>query len=252
MKGNITQRHLKRGTSYESYVEFQGDWVYLGRFASETEAKQAQAKALPLLQRGERPIPPPVPKSQIGTEGISTRTLKDGTVLFDINVTAMGKREMVTSFRTEAEALQARTLWLEHINRSDLTFRPVTTLLPKQRPIGADLKMDPPPPFDILFAEYAYRWFLARRDLWATSTLYDYRCGVKRCLNDALGTVPVKSINESHLAALDAMMVERKMSKKRRTKIRRILAKILHSTIVDGLRKSHPASYAWCHNGMEE
>lgn len=75
---------------------------------------------------------------------------------------------------------------------------------------------------------------------------------MKRCLNDALGTVPVKSINESHLAALDAMMVERKMSKKRRTKIRRILAKILHSTIVDGLRKSHPASYAWCHNGMEE
>lgn len=251
MKGRIVHRQLKRGMSYESYVMFNDKWVYLGQFSSEAEAFQAQGIALSLLQRGERPIPPPVPRVQDGTEGIIPRPLTDGTVVYDIDVTVKGEREVVPSFPTEAQAVRARAEWLDQINKGNLMFRPATTRLPKQKPLGAKLKMDPPPSSDILFSTYAYQWYRARKQLWSPQTLYEYRSGMKRFINVVLGAVPVAAIDQRHLAALDALMTRHKVTTKRRVKIRRTLTKILHSTSIDGLRTSHPASYAWCHAGTE-
>jgi len=250
MNGHIVQRVLKSRTAYEAYVRHEKKQMYIGMFGTKKQARTAQREAHQLLKQGHRPSPPPVPRMQVGDEGVTSRSLIDGTIVYDINVTVKRKRDSVQSFLTKVEAIAARTAWLEHINAGDLTFRPTTQPLPKQKPLGAELRMDPAPPADILFVDYAYRWYQARKDLWAVWTLYEYRSAVSRFVNKVLETVPVIAINESHLKTLDAMLASHKITLKRRIKIRRALAKILHSTIVDGLRTSHPASYAWCRTGQ--
>lgn len=250
MNGHIVLRVLKSRTAVEAYVRYKKKQVYIGMFGSKKQARKAQREAHQLLKQGQRPSPPPVPRMQVGDEGVTSRSLIDGTIVYDINVTVKRKRYSVHSFRTKAEAIAARTAWLEHINAGDLTFRPTTQLLAKRKPLGAELRMDPSPPADILFCDYAYLWYQARKDLWAVRTLYGYRSAVSRFANKVLETVPVIAINESHLKTLDAMMASHRVTPKRQTKIRRALAKILQSTIVDGLRTSHPASYAWCRTGQ--
>ncbi|MDP3092831.1 MAG: hypothetical protein Q8N04_19320 [Nitrospira sp.] len=250
MKGHIVLRVLKNRIAYEANVRYKGKTIYIGRFCEEQDAKKGQREAYKLLKQGQRPSPPPVPRMQVGDEGVTSRSLIDGTIVYDINVTVKRKRDSVQSFLTKVEAIAARTAWLEHINAGDLTFRPTTQPLPKHKPLGAELRMDPSPPADILFVDYAYRWYQARKELWAAWTLYEYRSAVRRFLNPVLETVPVIAVSEGHLKTLDAMLASHKVTQKRRTKIRRALAKILHSTIVDGLRTSHPASYAWCRTGQ--
>lgn len=249
MKGRIVLRSLRRGPSYESYVKFDGKWVYLGQFPSEDAALQAQAQAVLLLERGGQWTRPSVPKVQIEDDGIQPRILVDGTVVFDITVSLNCTKLTAKSFPNKDVARAARVEWLDHLNRGDSAWRPKTQARPKQKPLGATLKMDPAPSHNITFAKYAYRWHIARKRLWAKPTLYGYRSAIKRFVNPVLGEVAVTQIEVKHLKSLDARMAEDGVGKKRRTKIRRALTKILHSTITDGLRTSHPASYAWCREG---
>lgn len=249
MKGRIVRRNLRRGTAYESYVWFNHAWVYLGRFPSTVTALQAQAQAAVVLQGGGQWTPPTVQKGQVGCDGIRARTLVDGAVVFDISVSVHAERRVAQSFLSYEAALAARMQWLDHINQGDYDWRPVTERLPKQKPLGAELKMDPPPTKNILFVDYAYRWFLARKDLWAKRTLYEYRSGVSRFLNLAFPTVPVHAIDDQAIMSLEALMASNKITLPRRAKIRRALAKILHSSITDGLRQRHPATYEWCKSG---
>lgn len=246
MKGQIALRSLKRGPSYESYVQFDDKWVYLGQFPSEEAAREAQAQAYLVLQGGGHWTPPAIRKIQIGSDGIRPRTLADGTVVFDITVSIHSERLLAQSFLSFETALASRKEWLDRINQGDLDWRPATQPLPKQKPLGATLKMDPPPSPNISFAKYANRWHKARKALWAKPTFYEYRSAMKRFVNPVLGAVLVVQIDALHLKLLDEKMLADGLSKGRRTKIRRALTKILHSTITDGLRTSHPASYAWC------
>lgn len=249
MKGRTVHRKTRRGISHESYVLFDGKWVYLGQYPSHSAARRAQAQALPLLKSGGTWTCPKVPKTQVEGDGVQPRTLVDGTVLYDITVSVQSKRDSAHGFSSQDAALVARKEWLDRINRGDLEWRPVTEARPKQKPKGASLKMDPPPPKDIRFVDYAYRWYGDRKALWKRRTVYEYRSGVSRFLNVVLATVPVRAITKEHLMAVDARMAHTNISLERRTKIRRTLAKILHSTVSDGLRTSHPATYAWCRSG---
>ena len=249
MNGHIVQRVLKSRTAYEAYVRHEKKQMYIGMFGTKKQARKAQREAHQLLKQGQRPSPPPVPRMQVGDEGVTSRVLIDGTIVYDINVTVKRERDSVQSFRTKVEAIAARKAWLEHINAGDLSFRPTTQPLPKQKPHGAELKMDPKPTPDILFGDYAFRWYEARHELWAPATLAENRSLVGRYLNKVVEDVEVRAITHSHLTALEALMAKENLSDLRRSKVRRLLIKILSSAVLDGLQPSNPASYGWCRTG---
>jgi hypothetical protein len=180
---------------------------------------------------------------------VRERTLKDGTLVFDFEITHNGNRRRFGSFPTPLAAIAERTRLIEELNKGNSGYVPSVPRLPKHKALGAELKMDPPPAPDITFRDYAYAWHTARLSRWATGTLYANRSCVTIYLSPLLGANEVRAIGVGELGQIETAMAARAIGGWHRSKIRRTLKKILDSAIADKVIANHPATFDWCRTG---